>query len=290
MQHFLRCALGDSKPCQSRSWAAKNNFNIRSCDQCGHAFVSDSLFDEDLLKYYSSHGKYHEGYEDDLRKQRFPGSRSDAIKYISLIQTALAESRGPIAFLEVGAGWAYASRIASSKGWSVDAIEYSPECISSLSHVLPSESIIYQGSFESFCEHASNSYDAILMSQVLEHALDPGEWLSNAYTLLRPGGCLVVAVPQFKGIYGFLGVRDPYITPPEHLNFFTRRSLRLLANRMGFEVFRVEGYSRVPFYNIQRRLKAYFPSIVAYRLFQIVQFFFDLLGVSGIQIQVLRKS
>lgn len=190
----------------------------------------------------------------------------------------------------MGAGWAYASRIASSNGWSVDVIEYSPECISSLSHVLPSESIIYQGSFESFCEHASDSYDAILMSQVLEHALDPGEWLSNAYTLLRPGGCLVVAVPQFKGIYGFLGIRDPYITPPEHLNFFTRRSLRLLANRMGFEVFRVAGYSRVPFYNIQRRLKAYFPSIVVYRLLQFVQFFFDLLGVSGIQIQVLRKS
>jgi 2-polyprenyl-3-methyl-5-hydroxy-6-metoxy-1,4-benzoquinol methylase len=258
--------------------------------QCGHAFVSDSLADEDLAKYYSSHGKYNEGYEDDLQKQRFPGSRSDAINYISLIQSALAESKGPIAFLEVGAGWAYASRMASIKGWIVDAIEYSPECISSLSHVLPSESIVYQGSFYSFCEHTCKTYDAILMSQVLEHALDPGEWLSKAHKMLRPGGCLVVAVPQFKGIYGLLGVRDPYITPPEHLNFFTRRSLCLLANRMGFEAVSVTGYSRVPFYNIKRRLKAYLPSIVAYRLLQFMQFFFDLIGVSGIQVQVLRKS
>ena len=290
MSHFLRCALGDSKPCQSRSWAAKNNFNIRSCEQCGHAFVSDGLSNEDLVKYYASHNKYHEGYEDDLRKQNFSGSRSDAINYIFLIQSALAESRTPIAFLEVGAGWAYASRIASSKGWPVDVIEYSPECISSLSHVLPNESIIYQGSFESFCENTTNIYDAILMSQVLEHAIDPAQWLSNAHKLLRPGGCLVVAVPQFKGIYRFLGIRDPYITPPEHLNFFTRQSLRLLANRMGFEVIRVAGYSRVPFYNIKRRLKTYLPTIIAYRFLQFVQFFFDRLGVSGIQIQVLRKS
>lgn len=220
MSYFLRCALGDSTPCQSRFWAVKNNFQIRTCLQCGHAFVSDSLADEDLAKYYSSHGKYNEGYEDDLEKQRFPGSRSDAINYISLIQSALAESKSPIAFLEVGAGWAYASRMASIKGWIVDAIEYSPECIRSLSHVLPSESIVYQGSFYSFCEHTCKTYDAILMSQVLEHALDPGEWLSKAHKMLRPGGCLVVAVPQFKGIYGLLGVRDPYITPPEHLNFF----------------------------------------------------------------------
>ena len=287
---LLRCTLGDSRPSQSSIWAAKNNLQIRSCKVCDHAFVADGLTDEDLAEYYLSHGKYHEGYEDDLRKQRFPGSRSDAVKYLSSICSALAESKGPIAFLEVGAGWAYASRIASSKGWIVDAIEYSPECISSLSHVLPSESIIYQGSFESFCEHTSKTYDAILMSQVLEHALDPGEWLSKAHKLLRPGGCLVVAVPQFKGIYGFLGIRDPYISPPEHLNFFTRRSLGLFAKRTGFEVVRVTGYSRVPFYNIKRRLKAYLPTIIAYRFLQFVQFFFDRHGVSGIQIQILRKS
>lgn len=289
MTHYLRCALGDSRPCKSSFWAAKNDFNIRTCMACDHAFIADDLSEDNLAQHYSSNVKYHEGYEDDLRKQGFAGSKSDAAGYLSLIQTALAKSSRPIAFLEVGAGWAYASRIASSMGWSVDAIEYSPECISSLSHVLPSESIIYQGSFESFCEHTSKIYDAILMSQVLEHALDPGEWLSNAHKLLRPGGCLVVAVPQFKGIYGFLGPRDPYITPPEHLNFFTRRSLRLLANRMGFVVLKVTGYSRVPFYNIKRRLKYYFPAIIVYRLLQFGQFFFDRLGVSGIQVQVLRK-
>lgn len=289
MTHFLRCALGDSKPCKSIFWASKNNFQIRICAVCNHAFVADDLANDDLVEYYSSNIKYHEGYEDDLRKQRFPGSRSDAIKYLSLIQSALDESRGPITFLEVGAGWAYASRFASSIGWSVDAIEYSPECIASLSRVLPSQSVIHKGSFESFCELTRNTYDAILMSQVLEHALDPAQWLSNAYLLLRPGGCLVVAVPQFKGIYGFLGIRDPYITPPEHLNFFTRRSLQLLANRKGFEVLRVTGYSRVPFYNIKRRLKYHFPAIIVYRLLQFGQFFFDRLGISGIQVQVLRK-
>jgi 2-polyprenyl-3-methyl-5-hydroxy-6-metoxy-1,4-benzoquinol methylase len=285
----MRCALGDLKPCQSRFWATKNNYQIRLCAACEHAFVSDDLSADELAAYYLSHGKYNAGYEVDLQKQDFPGSRSDAYRYIALIEAALAELRRPITFLEVGAGWAYASRIGSSKGWKVDAIEYSPECARSLSHALPQESIIYQGSFESYCERTSKAYDAILMSQVLEHALDPAEWLSNAFQILRPGGYLIVAVPQFKGIYRFLGLGDPYIIPPEHLSFFTRRSLRLLASRMGFDVVRVTGYSRVPFYNLKRRLKFYILSIIIYRLLQLMQFFFDRSGVSGVQIQVLRR-
>lgn len=290
MANFLRCVSGDSSPCHSRYWATKNNFQLRICATCHHAFVSNSLSPDDLAAHYQSHSKYSEGYEEDLEKQAFPGSRSDAVRYLSLIQQVLGELNHPISFLEVGAGWAYASRIASSKGWTVDAIEFSPNCISSLRDVLPKESIIWQGSFESYCQHAAKTYDAILMSQVLEHALDPAQWLLDAFHALRPGGCLIVAVPQFKGIYGFLGKKDPYITPPEHLNFFTRHSLRFLANRMGFEVVSISGFSRVPFYNIKRRLKAYLPSIVAYRLLQIGQYIFDRLGVSGIQIQVLRKG
>lgn len=128
------------------------------------------------------------------------------------------------------------------------------------------------------------------MSQELEHALDPPRWLSNAHKLLRPGGFLVVAVPRHKGIYGFLGIRDSYIAPPEHLNFFTRRSLGLFAKRIGFEVVGVTGYSCVPFYNAKRRPQAYLPTIIAYRFLRFGQFFFDQLGVSGIQIQALRKS
>lgn len=284
-----RCIL-KSSPCQACYWTTKNNFKLSFCAKCNHAFVFNSISPEDLTSYYRSQRKYSEGYDDDLKKQDFPGSRSDAIRYLSLFQKNLGSERNPIRLLEVGAGWAYASRIASLKGWAVDAIEYSPSCVSSLKLALPSESIVWQGSFESFYEQTDKSYDAILMSQVLEHALDPAEWLSYAYRLLRPGGVLIVAVPQFKGIYRFLGVRDPYIIPPEHLNFFTRRSLGLLATRLGFEVVEASGYSRIPFYNLIRRFKFYIPSIAVYRFLQLVQFFFDRIGLSGIQIQVLRKN
>ena len=60
------------------------------------------------------------------------------------------------------------------------------------------------------------------MSQVLEHAIDPAKWLLKTNKLLNKYGLLIVAVPQFKGFYKFFGLKDPFICPPEHLNFFTK--------------------------------------------------------------------
>lgn len=291
MSNSIRCVRGLDEPCNARYWTTKNNFRIGVCNACSHGFVLDSISQNDLEAFYESHTKYlgEGGYESDLRHQDFPGSQSDAAKYIAHFEKAMGGRRQPISFLEVGAGWAYASRIANAKGWHVDAIEYSRQCVDSLRNCLPESSIVWAGSFESFAHAIDKKYDCILMSQVLEHALDPHQWLIHAYEMLNPSGCLIVAVPQFKGIYGVLGVSDPYITPPEHLNFFTRRSLRLLAKRVGFDVDFVTGYSRIPFYNIKRRIKYYLPSIILYRFLQIPQFVLDLCGISGIQVQILRR-
>lgn len=291
MSNSIRCVRGLDEPCSARRWATKNSFHIGVCDVCSHGFVLDSISQNDLEAFYESHAKYLDegGYESDLRLQDFPGSRSDAHRYISLFEKTLGARRQPISFLEVGAGWAYASRNANEKGWHVDSIEYSRQCVDSLRKCLPVSSIVWAGSFESFAHATQKKYDCILMSQVLEHALDPSQWLIHAYDMLNHGGCLIVAVPQFKGIYGVLGVGDPYITPPEHLNFFTRRSLQLLAERVGFKVDYVTGYSRIPFYNIKRKIKYYLPSIILYRLLQVPQFLLDLCGISGIQVQVLRR-
>lgn len=79
-------------------------------------------------------------------------------------------------------------------------------------------------------------YALILMSQVLEHAVDPLAWLQHAHSLLLPGGALVIALPNFGGIYRLLGHRDPYLIPPVHVNFFTPGSMRIALQQTGFRL------------------------------------------------------
>jgi 2-polyprenyl-3-methyl-5-hydroxy-6-metoxy-1,4-benzoquinol methylase len=85
-------------------------------------------------------------------------------------------------------------------------------------------------------EVTAGPFAVIVMSQILEHAIDPLDWLRRARSLIAPDGVLAIALPNFGGIYRLLGERDPMIIPPVHLNYFTLKSLTLALDARGFEV------------------------------------------------------
>jgi len=85
-------------------------------------------------------------------------------------------------------------------------------------------------------EITAGPFAVIVMSQILEHAIDPLDWLHRARSLIAPDGVLAIALPNFGGIYRLLGERDPMIIPPVHLNYFTLTSLRIALDSCGFEI------------------------------------------------------
>ncbi len=109
------------------------------------------------------------------------------------------------------------------------------------------------GSFEELSE--PDPFDAIIMSQVLEHALDPIDWLRRAHSMLSPGGVLAVALPNFNGVYRLLGNRDPFIIPPIHLNYFTPASLRLALTDCDLRVAHMDSRSDITPRNNRRGLR-----------------------------------
>jgi SAM-dependent methyltransferase len=79
------------------------------------------------------------------------------------------------------------------------------------------------------------AFDAITFWAVLEHLLQPKQFLEKARRLLAPAGTCFVLVPNFNSLATrLLGARYRYIYP-QHLNYFTRRTLTSLAQG-GFEV------------------------------------------------------
>jgi SAM-dependent methyltransferase len=96
-------------------------------------------------------------------------------------------------------------------------------------------------------------FNAIVMSQVLEHALDPIDWLRQAHRRLAPQGVLAVGVPNFGGVYRMLGSRDPFIIPPIHLNFFTPRSITLAFAAAGLTQVGRRSISTIPVDHPNRR-------------------------------------
>jgi 2-polyprenyl-3-methyl-5-hydroxy-6-metoxy-1,4-benzoquinol methylase len=92
-------------------------------------------------------------------------------------------------------------------------------------------------------------FDAILASDVLEHLFDAETVLARAVTRLRPGGAVVVSLPNVANVWVFANLlaktwprRSSGIFDRTHVRFFARRDMVRLLEGAGLRVERVEPY------------------------------------------------
>lgn len=182
-----------------------------------------------------------------------PNSTIDAKRMISTIKHLLADQHKMSGrLLDVGAGYGFFSKEAVNNDFkvvSLDIAENERNISSSVSGIDPISS-----TFEDLeLDHSSMS--VVLMSQILEHALDVEAWVTKAWQLLENEGVLAIALPNFGSLQRIiLRENEPYICPPDHLNFFTPEALTVLLEKKGFVVEKIQHVSRVPRRTIQRRV------------------------------------
>ncbi len=85
---------------------------------------------------------------------------------------------------------------------------------------------------------SAGRYDAITLLNVLEHVNEPAGLLSELRRLLRPGGALIVVVPNnelaFARLRVGIGPQQASFAAGEHINHFRPASLRRMLGRAGF--------------------------------------------------------
>ncbi len=80
-------------------------------------------------------------------------------------------------------------------------------------------------------------FDGVIIWHVLEHVLDPRATLETIRRVLRPGGRLVVAVPNFGSPQArWAGPAWFHLDLPRHLHHFPLPALRRLLGRSGFAI------------------------------------------------------
>jgi glycosyltransferase involved in cell wall biosynthesis len=88
-----------------------------------------------------------------------------------------------------------------------------------------------------------DGFDVVVAADVIEHLSRPGHALREMCRVLRPGGQVLVSVPNFAHWYprmrvatGLFGYDRRGILDDTHLRFFTRATLRRLVRASGFDI------------------------------------------------------
>ena len=94
---------------------------------------------------------------------------------------------------------------------------------------------------EEFTQFASQiQYDVITFNHVLEHVPSPRAYLAHALELLKPGGLVLISVPNYDSLSRRLfGAYWTHADVPRHLFHFTPASLTGLLASVGFRVAQV---------------------------------------------------
>jgi SAM-dependent methyltransferase len=194
---------------------------VNRCLDCGHGCLAEPP----ALEVFE--GAYADAADPvSVREER--GQLATAGRDLARIERWVSPGR----LLDVGS-WTGSFLVAArARGWRGEGLEPSKWAVQ---RATERGCDVRQTTLEAV-EVPPETYRAIVALDVIEHLVDPGEALTTLQIGLEPGGVLFIAVPDAGSAIARLLGRRWWSVLPMHVQYFTRRSMRTLLERRGFEV------------------------------------------------------
>ena len=212
------------------------------CGGCGLIF-SNPQASEKRLKYF--YGKVY-FQQADYKAGYFDQANADAERAKGHEELALLEKyAGPGRVLDVGCAAGYFLDAAKERGWQAEGVEMSAAAAADAKkrghrvHVGMLEKLKLKG-----------RYDAVHAAHTLEHVKDPVAFLARLKSLLRPGGKLMIEVPNAYHLWALIwhygpklrGRSSPLVYAKEHTFDFSRATLTAAHQKAGLRPLRRRVY------------------------------------------------
>jgi 2-polyprenyl-3-methyl-5-hydroxy-6-metoxy-1,4-benzoquinol methylase len=155
--------------------------------------------DSESLQAVAYHGQLARGWEQRYRKRSFKARQAVLIECLEKRNLAGGS------WLDAGCGTGTLSRLLADRGCEVLGVDAALEMVEAAGRLLQGEDMSVQPKFEQVetiarLPLASNSCDGVLCSSVLEYVSDVDACLKEFARVLRPGGLLLVSVPNRHSI------------------------------------------------------------------------------------------
>ncbi len=211
--------------------ATGDAFRIEQCRQCNLAQTVPAPSPSELDHYYPR------GYHSTTRRYRGGMDRVLSLVHRARIRAVERLNGGTGSVLDIGCGPGVLLNQMRARGWTVRGTERSPTAAQQARDVFHLD-VRAQEVDDLVAEGAT--FDAVVLWHVAEHLHTPLATIRGIARLLRPGGILLIAVPNFGSPEARFG-RDRWfhLDVPRHLVHFTPATLGAMLAEAGFETAKV---------------------------------------------------
>ena len=204
----------------------------RKCSHCGLTLFSSDGHSFDYEKSYGKEADYNaKPPEQILTHYRRASNTAWALQRLDRIRQGHPQA----SLLEIGASQGAFLVLARDLGFQIRGFELSPTSVRYGRERLGLGNSLEESSWRTR-RNDEPAVDVVCAFEVLEHAANPHEFLSTLHSWFRPGGHLLLSVPNGRRFSVRLRRREPQDFPPHHFSYWTRQALTSFVQRRGFLV------------------------------------------------------
>jgi SAM-dependent methyltransferase len=211
---------------------SRRQFPVEKCSRCGFTMTGNAPGPDVIGSYYESPDYIsHTGGEKTIADILYGfartimlGTKARKVKRFTKLRTG--------SILDIGAGTGHFVKRLRSMGWQAVGVEVSD---TARDYALDKNGIELLASL-SAGDFRKGQFDAVTLWHVLEHIHDTEDLLRNISQLIKPGGTLLLALPNCMSADArFYREHWAAYDVPRHLWHFDSRSINILVSRHGFD-------------------------------------------------------
>lgn len=236
LRPFRVCPLCEHQ--NSKHLLNNGEWDIAKCSSCNFVFLKQDISYEELESKFP--------WEINLERERYRRDRFWLRKAIHNFRKKVSRPQPEKQFnitsefipqgakiLEIGCGDGKFLDLCKER-YSVYGVDISKQLVDKARARIGNDRIFWQPAGALALQR--NSYEGILLFSLLEHEKNPTKLLTSCLHALRSGGTLIIKVPNYGGIgRKITAKRWSGYRWPDHLNYFTKRSLAEMLKNSGFD-------------------------------------------------------
>lgn len=230
-----------------KDYFISGKFLLNICSTCKFQFIEPSLNEKQLARYYPSSEYYSYNKKSKLsiiyhKISAYYYSGKDLLfnflfwPFSSLLYHYRINPGKTL--LEIGCGDGMQLEFYKKYGLKVAGLEpYGPNLTQREKNLgIKRKNILKSG-------YSKESFDYIIMKEVLEHIPNQDAVLKKSYSLLKDGGKLIIIIPNGDGLWNKIFGKNWYgYDVPRHCCTYNSKNIRIILKRHGFKINKLRTY------------------------------------------------